>query len=102
MSVDVLLAPYVAVIVDVAVAEPARDVTGNVVVDAAWATVAVAGTVAADVFELERATTMPPAGAAPAKVIVPVAPCPPATVVGLRVRWLTAGFTVRDAVFAPP
>ena len=63
------------------------------------AVVAPAGTVmlgtdaARSVFELERDSTVPPAGAGPLSVTVPVdvAPLPPATVEGSSVRDVTVG-----------
>src|SRR5206468_2913567 len=65
-------------------------------------TVTLAGTVAAAVKLLASVTTMPPAGAAPLRVTVPVEEFPPVTLVGLSVSVESvtagkAGFTVRAA-----
>lgn len=49
-------------------------------------TVTVEGTVAAEVFELERATRIPPDGAGPDNVTVPVKLLPPGAVAGTTVR----------------
>ncbi|MGA8892443.1 MAG: hypothetical protein WB493_12805, partial [Anaeromyxobacteraceae bacterium] len=57
-------------------------VTGNVAVVAPADTVTDAGTVAEALLE-ERATAVPPVGAAAVSVIVPVAEDPPVTAVGL-------------------
>jgi hypothetical protein len=57
-------------------------VTVKVAVVLPAATVTLAGTVAA-VLLLDRATEMPPLGAEPLKVTVPVAEVPPVTLVGL-------------------
>jgi hypothetical protein len=65
-------------------AATARDVTVNVAVVAPAATVTAAGTVAAAVFEEERVTATPPAGAAAVSVTVPVEGAPPTTLVGAR------------------
>src|SRR6266581_2763259 len=55
------------------------------------ATVTLAGTMATDVFALDRVTTAPPEGAAPLSVTVPVDVLPPTTVEGLRETPLTVG-----------
>jgi hypothetical protein len=69
------------------------------------AIVTVAGTVADEVFELERLTTTPPGGAMPVSVTVRLdqfAP-PPTMIAGFRLRLeRAAGFTVKTAVFAAP
>lgn len=66
-------------------------------------TVALAGTVAADVLELERATTAPPGGPLPVNVTVPVEAVPPTSAVGLRITAERAdGVTVSAAVFVAP
>jgi len=76
-------------------------VTGKVPVVAPAATVMVVGTVAAK-FEEAIFTTVPPAGAAAVRVTVPVAPCPPKTLVGATLTparlWATAkmGRSKRD------
>jgi hypothetical protein len=50
---------------------------------APYATVTLAGTVAAAVVSLERETAAPPLGAGPLRVTVPVEGVPPVTLVGL-------------------
>lgn len=49
-----------------------------------------AGTVAAAVLLLDKATTMPPAGAGPLKLAVPCELLPPATLDGLSVNEASA------------
>lgn len=67
------------------------------------ATVIVAGTVPTDVLLLERFTTIPPAGAAPVSVTVPVDDAGCVTVVGFRVKLNSVGgFTVRVALWVGP
>ena len=81
------------------------DVTVKVVLVDPAGTVAVAGTVAAAVFELVSVTGDPPVGAAAEIVTVPVETTPPTTAVGLSVRLDTGGgggLTVRVAVFVTP
>jgi hypothetical protein len=95
--------PFVAEIVTAD--EVATDfvVTLKVAVVAPPATVTFAGTVATEVKLLERATTVPPVGAGPVSVTVPVDGERPLTVVGLRVRELTVGgVTVKAAVWVVP
>ena len=58
--------------------------TVNVAVVAFAATVTLAGVVAAAVLLLPSVTTVPPVGAGPFNVTVPVDEAPPVTVVGLR------------------
>jgi hypothetical protein len=58
-------------------------VTWNVPIAVPAGMVTLAGTVAADVLLLERETTVPPAGAGPLRVTVPVDGLPPFTLVGL-------------------
>jgi hypothetical protein len=61
------------------------------------------GTDAAPGLALVRATVMPPVGALPVSVTVPVELVPPVTVAGLRVRVESAaGLTVRVAVLLTP
>lgn len=73
------------VIVNVTVAEPSGTVT-------------LAGTVATEVRLLVRVTTIPPAGAGPVSVTVPVEGVPPCTLAGSRVRDDIVGvLTVRVA-----
>lgn len=76
-----LTMPYVAVNVTAVLVATAEVVTGNVVLVAPAATVALAGTVAAT-LERVKVTTAPPAGAAAVSVIVPVDDAPPTTLVG--------------------
>ena len=77
-------------------------VTVKVAEDCPAGTVALVGTVAALVLELESDTTAPPVGAGEVKVTVPVELAdPPTTLPGLRVRELRddtgAEVTVRTA-----
>jgi hypothetical protein len=58
------------------------------------ATVTLEGTVATDVFPLVSVTTVPPEGAVPLRVTVPVESLPPVTLVGFRVS--------EERVTAPP
>jgi len=89
----------VAVIVTGVVDATIAEVTVNVAVVAPAGTVAVAGTVAAEVLLDESATVRPPVGAGLLIVTVPVEVLPPATVVGLSVRPEAVGaVTVRLAV----
>ncbi|MEO8587603.1 MAG: hypothetical protein ABI584_15665 [Acidobacteriota bacterium] len=74
---------YVPVRMAVAFVVTVVVVTANVAVVAPWATVTLAGTVAAALL-LESATRAPPEGATTSRVTVPVAPLiPPTTLVGL-------------------
>jgi hypothetical protein len=75
-------APAVAVIVAVVAVPTAMVDTVNVAVVAPWATVTLAGTLAA-VLSDERVTVNPPASAGALNVTVPVALVPPRTEVGL-------------------
>ena len=78
----------------------AREVTVNVAVVAPEATVTLAGTVAAAVFEEDRVTTTPPAGAGAVRVTVPVDGEPPTTLAGARLteeRLTGTGLTVSGA-----
>jgi hypothetical protein len=79
----------------------ARVVTVNAALVLPAATVTDEGTVAADVLLLLSVTIVPPVGAAPLRVTVPVELAPPVTDVGLRLTELNAtpGVTVRAAVF---
>jgi len=75
--------------------------TVNTAVDLPAGTVTDAGTVAAAVFELLNVTTIPPVGAVPVSVIVPVTfvDADPFTEVGLRVTVPSAaGVIERGAV----
>ena len=80
-------------------------VTVKVAVVAPAATVTDAGTWAAAVFELVRATVAPPVGAAPSKITVPVDVPPPSTEVGFTdtpVSVAAGDVTVRAAVRLAP
>jgi hypothetical protein len=88
--------------VDVVLAATGVVVTVNVALVAPAATVTLAGTVAAAVLLLVRATTAPPAGAALLNVTVPVEDAPPVTVAGLTDTEETEGpFTVSVAPCVP-
>jgi len=88
VSVAVLLdAPSVPVITGVTALATAVVVIVNVAEVAPCATVTVAGTVAAALLDAS-VTTLPPAGAGPVSVTVPVDDAPPATLVGLSVTLL--------------
>jgi hypothetical protein len=76
--------------------------TVNVPVEAPAATVTVAGTVALELFEL-RVTEIPPVGATPLRVTVPVEVPPPVTDVGESVTPVSVGgLIVKLAVFEVP
>lgn len=78
-------------------------VTVKFAVRALAATVTEAGAWAADELLFARVTTLPPAGAGPLNVTVPVEELPPLTVVGFRATELTAGgFTVSDEPAVTP
>jgi hypothetical protein len=90
--------PLLAVIVTDLEEVTVAVVIGNVAVVAPAATVTLAGTVATEVRLLDSVTTIPPAGAGPFSVTVPVDGFPPCTVLGLRVRVDNVGaLTVRVA-----
>jgi hypothetical protein len=75
----------------------------NVAVVAPAATVTLAGTWAAAVRLLLSVTTMPPAGAGPFSVTVPVDGFPPWTLLGSRIRVDNVGaVTVRVALRVVP
>ena len=95
--------PATALIVATVPVDTAVVVTVNVAVVAPALTVTLAGTVA-DALLLERATAVPPAGAAPVKVMVPVEELPPTTVVGFNEIPCSAelGDTVKVAVLVTP
>jgi hypothetical protein len=82
VKLAVLLTPYVPVIVTVALAATGVVVTVKLAVVAPAATVTLAGTCAALVLLLDSVTIAPPAGAAAAKVTVPVDEVPPTTEFG--------------------
>ena len=74
-------------------------VTVNVAVVAPAATVTLAGTCAAAVLLLDRATTDPPVGAGPFNVTVPVDEVPPITDVGFKLTEpATGAVTVKFAL----
>jgi hypothetical protein len=104
VSVAFAVPPSVAVMTEVVVDATLRVVTVKVAVVLPAGTVMLAGTVAAAVLLLERATETPPVGAAALKVTVPVEFAPPTTLVGLRdtLDTLAAGFTVRVALTVVP
>jgi hypothetical protein len=80
-------------------------VTVNVAEVEPWGTVTLEGTFATDVFELERATAMPPLPAGSVNVTVPVPVKPLVMVLGLTETALSAaagGFTVRPNVRLAP
>lgn len=101
VSVALFDPPSVPVIVAV-VLDPTGDVvTPKVVEFAAAATFTLAGTVAAPV--LLSVTVIPPVGAGPVSVTLPVDEPPPSTAVGLRVSpAMTGGLTVRTALCETP
>lgn len=76
----------------------------NVAVDAASGRVTDVGTLTTEVSEDARPTTVPPMGAGPLMVIVPVDDCPPATTEGLKTIERTTGEAVRasTALFVAP
>ncbi len=70
-----------------------------IVVEPAGTVTVLEGTVATAVLLLAMFTVVPPAGAAPVRVMVAVEVLPPTTAVGLSPIELSAGgFTVRTAV----
>jgi hypothetical protein len=90
VRVAVLLdAPMVAVMTGETALATAVVVMVNVADVALCATVTVAGRVAAALLDA-RVTTLPPAGAGPVSVTVPVEDAPPARDVGFSVTLLTA------------
>jgi hypothetical protein len=107
VSVAVSVTPlYLAVIVAVVDAVTAVVVMVNVAVElpAATVTVPMTGTVA-EAELLDRETTMPPAGAAPLKVTVPVEDVPPVTLVGFTDtpdKVTAGGWMVSGAVSVTP
>jgi hypothetical protein len=103
VSAAVRVVPSVPLIVDDVDDPTASVVTVNVRLVEPAETVTLDGTVAADVLLLDSATTLPPDGAAPDSVTVPVDDVPPDTLVGFsdsdeRVGPLALpGSTVRPA-----
>lgn len=77
----------------------------NAAVKAAAGTVIDAGTVTTAVFEDDRVTTVPPVGAGPLRVTVPVDVWPPATIGALNATDRTTGEAVSESTMvfvAPP
>jgi hypothetical protein len=95
--------PATALIVATVAVDTAVVVTVKVAVVAPALTVTLGGRLA-DGLLLERATAIPPAGAAPVRVTVPVEELPPTTVVGFNEIPCSAelGDTVRAAVLVTP
>ena len=87
----VRVAPSLAEIVTDLVVVTVLVVTVKVAVVLPAATVTLAGTVATEVRLLESVTTLPPVGAGPERVTVPVEGESPFTFAGFRVRPLTVG-----------
>jgi hypothetical protein len=86
VKVALILVPLVAEIVTELEEVTTAVVIENVAVVEPAGTVTLAGTVATEVRLLESVTTIPPAGAGPVNVTVPVDGLPPCTLLGLRVR----------------
>jgi hypothetical protein len=93
---DLVVIPSLAVTVPLVFELTGTVVTVNVAVVAPAATVTLGGTVAAG-FVVDNVKARPPAGAAAAKVIVPVEDAPPVTEVGFSAMEANSGFTVRFA-----
>jgi len=103
VKLDVLVAPYVPVIVAEALLTTGLVGMVKLAVVAPAATVTLAGTCATVALLLDRVTTAPPAGAAAANVTVPVDEVPPTTEVGFTVTELSdPARTVRLAVCVWP
>jgi hypothetical protein len=95
---DLLLPLSVAEIVAIVWVATGVETIANEVLEVPAGTVTVVGTDALPLV-LERVTWVPPVGAVPPSVTVPVAPWPPATALGDTVRALTcSGVTVKLAV----
>ena len=91
-----MFVPLVAVIVTDKEEVTVLVVIRNVAVVEPPGTVTLAGTAATELLLLESVTTIPPAGAGPFSVTVPVDEFPPCTVLGLRDRDdNVAAFTVK-------
>ena len=97
VKLAVCVEPSVAEIANVAFAATGLEVTVKVAVVAPALTVTLAGTWAAPVLLLDRATTAPPAGAAAVSVTDPVDELPPTTDDGLTVTVLSANETKLNA-----
>jgi hypothetical protein len=79
--------------------ETARVVTVKVAVEFPAGTVTELGTVATEVLLLDKVTAVPPVGAIPESVTVPVEAVPPVTEVGFKLKELKdGGATVKVAV----
>jgi hypothetical protein len=89
VKVAVLVTPYVPDMVTDVLLATGVVATVNVAVVAPAATVTLAGTCAAAVLLLDRATTAPPVGAGALNVTVPVDELPPVTDVGFKLTELT-------------
>ena len=95
--------PAVAETVTEVLDEPGDVVTMNVAELLPGATVTLAGTLATEGLLLDSATTVPPAGAGPLRVTVPVEELPALTVEGERVNDDgTGGLMVTAVVFVTP
>ncbi len=95
--------PAVAETVTEVLDEPGDVVTVNVAELLPGATVTLAGTLATEGLLLDSATTVPPAGAAPLRVTVPVEELPALTVVGESVNDDSkGGLMVRAVVLVMP
>ena len=95
--------PAVAETVTEVLDEPGEVVTLNVVELLPGGTVTLAGTLATEGLLLDSATTVPPAGAAPLRVTVPVEELPALTVVGESVNDDSkGGLMVRAVVLVMP
>jgi hypothetical protein len=98
-----VVTPILAEIVTTAVDPTPKVVTPKAPVVAPAATVTFAGVEAADVLELDSRTTIPPEGAGPESVTVPVDGAPPATVAGSREAEIGTGDeTVNGPVAVTP
>jgi hypothetical protein len=103
LRVAVFEPPRVAEMTGDAVVPTAEVESVKVAVVAPAGTVTDAGTVAALGMLLLRATAIPPVGAGPLSVTVPVEPVPPITVVGASTRFdATGALTVRVTVLLLP
>lgn len=100
---EVRVTPFVPLIVTDLDVVTVTVVTVKVALVPPAATVTLAGTLATEVRLLERVTTVPPVGAGPESVTVPVDGAGPLTVLGFRVKALSVGaVTVNVAVRAVP
>ena len=90
--------PAVAETVTEVLDEPGDVVTVNVAELLPGATVTLAGTLATEGLLLDSATTVPPAGAGPLRITVPVEELPASTVEGVSVKDDGAGGLIVMAV----